>query len=618
VVSLDGPVRRWHAASLIVVAALYAGATGNWVLACAVAALIVVALAVGARMALSPLGARVAAGVAAAAGGVLGAALPPAAGNALRAPWPSFALAGLLAGSALLFRSERAKPSTLALVPGLAALTACGEAELGRVYAIVAVTHVAFAVLALGGHRSVLRAVRLPSRELAKGAVLVALAALLAVGFATGLPPVAQWTEARVLHSLGGAEIGFSDRMWLGSLHGMLQSDEVVMRVEGARTDYLRGAVYDHYEFGRWGRRRAPRPVPVPATALAQDGGERVRITPVAGVRDRYFVPLGAAAVVTDPGATVDDFAVLRAVGGAARAVSFETSGPPAFAVVAPVEVDLDVPIGLRAALEHIAASWTLGADGPEAKIRAIAHRLRTEYTYALEFEHHKRRDPLLDFLLDDHRGHCEYFASAMTLLARAAGVPARVAIGYRVAEENTLGGYWVVRERNAHAWSEVFLPGRGFVTIDATPDGAVAQNEPHRQTTLRALWDLLGATWGRATTNLGLVHLGGSMVAVFAVGLFARRIRQRRAPKEAAGARASFARPPPSLARLLDVLAQRGAARPAWESLEHFADRLRDPSQAQAAEAIRNWAALRYGGLGSQEAIVREMEEATERLQRG
>jgi hypothetical protein len=610
-------LRRWHAASLVVVAALYAGATGQWALACAVAALIVIALAVGARMTLSPVGTRVAASVAAVAGGALGALLPPAASNALRAPWPSFALAGLLAGSALLFRSPASNPSALALIPGLAALTACGEAELGRVYAVVAVTHVTFALLALGSHRSRLGHARLSKRELANGAALAVLAALLAVAFATVLPPVAQWTEVRVLHSLGGAEVGFSDRMWLGSLHGMLQSDEVVMRVEGARTDYLRGAVYDHYEVGRWGRRRAPRPVPLPRAAPVEDGGERVRIMSVAGVRDRYFVPLGAAAVVTDPGATVDDFAVLRAFGGAARAVSFETSGTPTFPIAAPAEVDLDVPIGMRPALERIAAAWTVGADTPEAKIRAIAHRLRSEYTYALEFEHDKRRDPLLDFLLDDHRGHCEYFASAMTLLARAAGVPARVAIGYRVAEENTLGGYWVVRERNAHAWSEVHLPGRGFVTVDATPEGAVAQNEPHRESTLRALWDLVGATLVSATTNLGLVHLGGSMAVVLVIGLVVRRLRQRRAPKVAAGGRASFVRPPPSLARLLDALARRGATRPAWEPLERFADRLEDAPFEEAAEAIRKWAAWRYGGLGSGEAIAKEMEEAAERLRR-
>jgi hypothetical protein len=602
---------------LIVVAALFAGATGEWTLAYGAAALIVGALTLGARLALTPRAARVGSALAAAVGGAVAWVLPPEAGQALRPPWPSFALGGLLAGTVLLCRRDTGTRSALALLPGLVALTACGEAPLGRVYVVVAVVHVGLALLALGaGVRPFAELARLPRRAWATAAALLALSAALAVALACVLPPLSLWTEARVFHSLGGAEVGFSDRMWLGSLHGMLQSDEIVLRVEGARADYLRGAVYDHYEVGRWGPRRPPRPVPVVARDLAAAEAGRTRVTTVSGVRDRFFVPLGAALVATDPGATVDDFGVLRATGGAAREVSFEPSGGSDFAVAEPAAVDLDIPLGMRGMLDHIAAEWTAGATSPEAKALAIATRLRAEYTYALEFDHHRRRDPLLDFLLDDHRGHCEYFASAMTLLARAAGIPARVAIGYRVAEQNPVGGYWVVRERNAHAWSEVFLPGRGFVTIDATPGGAVAQNEPHRQPVLGALWDYAGAALGRILGGLGLVRFACATLALLVAALVARRLRRRRARKPDVPLQEAFAKPPRSLARLLDALARRGEVRPAWEPLERFADRLH-PSLAGAADLLRRWAAHRYGGVGSEAALAREMDAFAERLRR-
>src|SRR5690606_7385087 len=77
------------------------------------------------------------------------------------------------------------------------------------------------------------------------------------------------------------------------------------------------------------------------------------------------------------------------------------------------------------------------------------------------------------DFLFNTRRGFCEHFASAFTVLARAAGTPARVVTGYQCGEFNPLGGYFIVRQSDAHAWSEVWLEGRGGVRVD--PTAAVA-----------------------------------------------------------------------------------------------------------------------------------------------
>ena len=626
-------MRRWAAASLLVVAALYGGASGQWALACSVAALILGALAFGARLALSRNAARVAAALAAAAGGALGWIFAPAPGQPLRAPWPAFVVGGLLAGAAFLCRRGGERISAPALLPGLLALTACGEAPLGRIYGVFALVHLTFALLALRAgdapappRRAEASPPGLPRQRLALGVAIFALAAAIAGGFAVGLPPLSLWTESRILHAMGGAESGFSDRMWLGSLEGMLQSDEVVLRVDGARADYLRGAVYDHYEIGRWGRVRPARPEPVVTAPRRALSAGRVRITVVGGARDRYFLPLGAHATATaEPNVAADRYGILRILGGAAREVSFEPpdpgAAPPDFPVSDPGESDLDIPPELRRPLERIARDWTTGADTPEARVEAIARRLRTTFTYSLQFDHRRRRDPLLDFLLDDHRGHCEYFASALTLLARAVGVPARVVVGYRVAEESSLGDYWIVRERNAHAWSEIFLPGRGFVTVDATPEGAVSQNEPHRGSLLGSLWDLLGSGWSRAFAELGLLHVAVALSGVVVVGLIVRWLRRGRGPR-GAGRRGrarqqEASMPPPSLTRLLEALARRCVARPAWEPLERFAARLSEQGMEGAAEVVRRWAAFRYGGVGDEEALARETEGWVERLGR-
>ncbi|MFT3905405.1 MAG: DUF3488 and transglutaminase-like domain-containing protein [Steroidobacteraceae bacterium] len=73
------------------------------------------------------------------------------------------------------------------------------------------------------------------------------------------------------------------------------------------------------------------------------------------------------------------------------------------------------------------------------------------------------------DFLFGSHLGFCGHFASAFTTLMRAGGVPARVVTGYLGGEWNPVGGYLTVRQSHAHAWSEVWLPQRGWVRVDPT-----------------------------------------------------------------------------------------------------------------------------------------------------
>ncbi|MBM4369793.1 MAG: DUF3488 domain-containing protein, partial [Deltaproteobacteria bacterium] len=117
-----------------------------------------------------------------------------------------------------------------------------------------------------------------------------------------------------------------------------------------------------------------------------------------------------------------------------------------------------------------LAASLAPGSDDPARIAAAAARYLATGFTY-------DRRpdaplgDPLAWFLFDAQRGHCEYFASALAVLLRVRGVPARLATGFYSAEYNETGGYVAVRRGHAHAWVEVPVQG-GWAVIDATPVG--------------------------------------------------------------------------------------------------------------------------------------------------
>jgi transglutaminase-like putative cysteine protease len=88
-------------------------------------------------------------------------------------------------------------------------------------------------------------------------------------------------------------------------------------------------------------------------------------------------------------------------------------------------------------------------------------------------------RDAVDDFLFNTRQGFCGHFASAFTMMARAAGIPARVVAGYQGGDWNPLGSYLIVRQSHAHAWSEVWLPKRGWTRVD--PTAAVAPERVER-----------------------------------------------------------------------------------------------------------------------------------------
>jgi transglutaminase-like putative cysteine protease len=132
-------------------------------------------------------------------------------------------------------------------------------------------------------------------------------------------------------------------------------------------------------------------------------------------------------------------------------------------------ELYTQVPEGLDPRVRELSERLTGGQPDDLAKARAVLEHLQRKYHYSLN-ERHSGADPVADFLFDNPYGHCEYFATAMALLLRAADVPARVANGFYGGRWNPLGGYFQIRQGDAHSWVEVWLGRRGWVTFDPTP----------------------------------------------------------------------------------------------------------------------------------------------------
>lgn len=103
----------------------------------------------------------------------------------------------------------------------------------------------------------------------------------------------------------------------------------------------------------------------------------------------------------------------------------------------------------------------------------SIARHLQTQFRYTLDLSSAGKRplhDPMVDFLYELKRGHCEYFAGAMTLMCQSLGLKARVVIGFRASgiDYNNVGDYYMIKQSNAHAWVEVLTP-QGWTMFDPT-----------------------------------------------------------------------------------------------------------------------------------------------------
>lgn len=110
-------------------------------------------------------------------------------------------------------------------------------------------------------------------------------------------------------------------------------------------------------------------------------------------------------------------------------------------------------------------------------RLMQLREGLRHECAYSLDISNPDNRDPLENFLFHEKRGHCEMFATAGALAARAIGVPSRVAYGWAGGSYYENSNLFVFRAREAHAWTEVLIDGVGWVVMDCTPPASIGSS---------------------------------------------------------------------------------------------------------------------------------------------
>ena len=139
-------------------------------------------------------------------------------------------------------------------------------------------------------------------------------------------------------------------------------------------------------------------------------------------------------------------------------------------------------------------------ATTPYDQAAAIEIYLRTRFGYTLQQPDPPPADPLAHFLFRRQTGHCEYFATAMTVLARTLGIPARYVNGFLPGEYNDVGDSYIVRGSDAHSWVEIYFPGYGWIPFDPTPPAG--QKPRFFLGRLAFYWDWFELNWNEWVIN--------------------------------------------------------------------------------------------------------------------
>jgi transglutaminase-like putative cysteine protease len=271
---------------------------------------------------------------------------------------------------------------------------------------------------------------------------------------------------------------GLSEELAPGTVTRLSQSDAVAFRAEFSGEHppsallYWRGPVFWHTDGRRWTLATPPGPPPAVRS--------RQRPVPYAQMVEpnnrRWLFPLDLPAAAPPGVEMTSDFQLLapqpirQRARYALSAVIPDATAPP---TPAQRSLALQIPAPANPKSLQLAARWRDAHGTPEAIVReALGYFRQQAFTYTLK-PPALGADAVDQFLFETQRGYCEHFATAFTYLMRAAGVPSRVVTGYQGGTYNPLGGYVLVRQRDAHAWSEVWLPSSGWTRVD--PTGAVA-----------------------------------------------------------------------------------------------------------------------------------------------
>lgn len=297
---------------------------------------------------------------------------------------------------------------------------------------------------------------------------------------------------------------GFSENVHLGDIGTIIENNRVVMRVKTADLSELppdhlwRGKGYNYFDGKGWS-----------STIITSKGTEIKRrykekktiaiinLEPLG--TDVLFLPYnlewirGIRTIKEDANGTISSpFGAYTKRNYTVEFVNFSSK------LIPYEERDLKPYLQLpefNMKIYNLAKEIAGNLKDHESISKKVEEFLKKEFKYSLNLA--SSSSPIEDFLFKRKEGHCEYFSSAMAVLLRHLEIPARVVNGFKRGDFNSTGGYYVVREKDAHSWVEVYIEGKGWVAFDPTPSISTGYKR-NILIALRDVWDAIQFWWDR------------------------------------------------------------------------------------------------------------------------
>jgi protein-glutamine gamma-glutamyltransferase len=331
----------------------------------------------------------------------------------------------------------------------------------------------------------------------------------------------------------------------MGSLGDLKQSNAIVFRVAGNRPSFpllLREATYNKYGSASWIATKS-KFAPVSAsedgkTWKIENTTANASITVSANLNGGTGIlrlPNGTSEIGQLPVDQMkkNQYGTVKVEGGQG-AIAYQIQfNPEQSGDSAPTEDDLQIPDEENPAIQQTLRALNIESRPSPEVLSRVSTYFEKNFRYSLkQSDSSHASTPLSAFLLKNRSGHCEYFASATTLLLRGAGIPARYAVGYSVHEFSPLEKQYIVRSRNAHAWVMAYVNGT-WRSVDTTPPDWTAQEDAAASPlqVISDLWAFLSFKFA----SVGVWGVVGGAITAIAGFWFWKGRRKLRLPRPAA-----------------------------------------------------------------------------------
>lgn len=324
---------------------------------------------------------------------------------------------------------------------------------------------------------------------------------------------------------------GFSETVNLGAIGPIKRDPSIVMRIEVPRHTlyavdrfYVRGVSFDQYDGKSWTnrlgyRRNLSEESPGMFVIRGHQGSAGSRLGD-AIPQNILLEPLDTSVIFAAP--FVENisgkFPAIQSDLAGSVYLPFPSSSRIEYSVVSRSNPVLPADLGnephqypesfaghflqvpyMSERISKLAEDITGSKPGPYEKAHAIQTFLARNYRYSLDAPLAGVARPLEEFLFFRKTGYCEHYATAMVIMLRMIGIPARLVTGFLATEWNEYGSYYVVRQQDAHAWVEVRLPHSGWVMMDPTPpSGETVGNAHPTWQALERILDNVKLQWSR------------------------------------------------------------------------------------------------------------------------